>query len=294
MVANVQAIMAKGSKALKECCAILNIPTRQFRKNVFRNQLDLSNLTPDKKARVESLIPDVMEVRQIEGIILKKYARLVNRHAGAIWARSKFKNPSLSREDFYQEAHIALLDALYSYEDENTKFITYAWWCIKNRLNSVLNHNNHLKFSIKAIKLLNKFELTKALFNCHVTQDQVIEQMNLSDKEKIILNNALVTVINSSVFEKPGESYDYTDIRKGIDKEENNATFEVRDALAKADLSDLERKIVEAFKVPYYGWQEDIASNNINPRTGIRYSRAAIAVMLEAALKKIKKVYHKV
>jgi hypothetical protein len=53
----------------------------------------------------------------------------------------------------------------------------------------------------------------------------------------------------------------------------------------------MEEKAIRSHSCPHWGWQVELAAQYTNPKTGKQYTKQAIGVILEAALKKIRKAY---
>jgi DNA-directed RNA polymerase specialized sigma subunit len=290
--------MRKGGLALQECASIMKMDHREFRSKLFKNTLDFTSISPEEKEKIQKAIPVILEIRKIEDKILKAFVRLCNKHA-RIWA-GRVCGAIVSREDYFQEALAAVVDAMYSFTRENVRFITYLWYVIHNRLATAANKNNPFgPLTNQALKLLQRFENAKLKMNRSHSNVEIYEQLNLTEEEIGILEHALVKV---HPYSNIGETtdyldeamdWDYTSQRRGIDLEKDTVScdFEINEAKDRADLSDLERKVLDTFLMPHYGWQEEIASETISPKTNMRYTRQAISCILKSALKKVKAAY---
>ncbi len=301
--------MRKGNTALKRCAELTGLENKTFRSKLFH-----SKFNPDETdvkgeriwpamadttiAEIIKSIPLIEAVRSIEWTMLCAYSRLAKRHAKA-WTKLR-SGVIVSEADYFQEAIVALLDAIYSYTQDNVKFITFAWRVIYNRLAAASNKNNPFgPMTNEALKLLKRFEEAKFTFNGPVTDDEVMDSLNLTEEETALLKDVQVRVygapeVCSKMFPCDGErTDDYTATRYGIDNEKDTVpcNFEIREAMQHANLTDFERQIVSTSLYPHYGWQTELAAAHVNPNTNKPYSRAAIAVMLERALRKIKAVY---
>lgn len=305
-------LMCEGNTLLKQCADATGMDHKQFRSKLFKSPLmkinrDLRPLIKQewKDASEETVeliaraVPYIKAVKNIEWDMIQQFSRLANRMAKK-WC-NRFVGIMNASEDYYQEALMGLLDAIYGYSRLDIKFITFAWMSIRNRLANANNKNNDLgPITNQALELLSQFEETKRVLNRYATDEEIYEIMDLSPKELKAITKAKVRCLNESSIEWEGEDgnriTDYTEIRMGIDKETDSVPchYEIREAMKQANLSDLERKVVDIAMCPHYGWQTELAAETINPKTGQPYSRAAINVILEAALKKIKIAYQRV
>ncbi len=298
-------IMVRGNKLLHDLAQTAGLAHKQFRSKLFKKDFDSKDWPQFNEEQIKSFqdaLPAIKAVRDIEWRMLCGFARLVRKHANG-WAR-RVPNGPLVYQDYVQEAFMALLDAIYTYTDADIRFITYSWWVIRNRLSTACNKGQPLTpLTNQAIRLLQKFEETKLAFNRYSTNDEIYEKMKLNPEEIELIQDAQVRVLgpddgiaaNRWYFERYNGS-DYTEARRDIasPQEFNGGNFEIRDAFNKADLSDFERKVVETSLYPHTGWREDLAKHEINPRTGKRYTRAGINIILDGALKKIKNAYQQV
>lgn len=233
--------------------------------------------------------------------IAKKLAQKWASYNHAEW---KIKNrANQNKGDFNNEAYIALLNAIYGYTNPEIKFITYVHTSINNRMIRYANiSDNMFSLSNNHIKLLIRFESTYRSFNDHVTFDQVIEKMGIDPKENRKTYLTLISLLrkvsldselknrdnrNSETFGDEEESSDYADFSKQ-NKENPVAKMSVENALKATNLTEFEKALLEASMCPYVGWQSDIASKHINPKTGKPYSRMWATYALRNALEKLK------
>jgi RNA polymerase sigma factor (sigma-70 family) len=305
---NCQKIMRKGAASLKQLAEMTGMEQRALRARLFKkdfNPADWPELSTEQVAVFVQAIPTIQAVRNIEWRLVCAFSRLAKKHANT-WAKKV--NGSLEYEDFEQEALLALLDAIYTYNQEEVHFMTYAWRVIRNRLATIANKANYFgPLTNEAMRLLKKFDEVRTSFNYTPTDQEVFEAMGLTDDQIAVVNEARVKCVPShqshqvgntqfmAEHEGEGSLNDYTAARRGIDNEKDTVpcNYEIREAMENANLTPLERRIVETSLFPHYGWQTEIAQETINPATGEPYTNARISQMLQIALKKIKAAYLK-
>jgi DNA-directed RNA polymerase specialized sigma subunit len=289
---------------------------RDFRKKLFlgvKNQAVMAEL--ESKIPVELLdqfrqecktiisvhtqIHPDLDNRTVEEAMLSGFSALARRHAKR-WARQLGEGNGMSLGDYRNEAYMALTDAIYGFTKTNISFTSFLWRALKNRMIYVTNKSNMMcPLTNPDLELLAKFEDTRRSFNEHVTFDQVAEAMGLDEKQHRMLNKVMTRVYSESQLvtdlqHGDGDTYnDYTSLRTNVHPDENGdriLKMSVRDAINKAGLTSFERIVLETSMAPYYGWQSDVARNNVNPTTGKAYTRMWVGMALKNAQEKIKGV----
>lgn len=289
-------VMRKGNTQLRTLAKMTGMEDRKFRAKLFKD--GLNNWTDEHREQIALAMPDIQAVRNIEWKMIQQFYRLTRRLANS-WSK---KVGASSKEDYEQEALMALLDAIYAYTDENTQFITFAWWIIRNRLTTAANKDNPFSpLTNEAMSLLKRFDEAKLKFNRYATDQDVYDACGFTEDECKVIREAQVKVYNASVIkdelntntlaDSSDSLGDYTSKRSGIDREKDMVArrYEIRDAVRRARLTVLERKVIEAAEQASYchGWQTDFAENNICETTGNHYSRQRIMQIYQRALEKI-------
>lgn len=285
--------MRKGNTQLRTLAKMTGMEDRKFRAKLFKD--GLNNWNDEHREQIALAMPDIQAVRNIEWKMIRQFYRLTRRLAQS-W--SKKVGGASSKADYEQEALMALLDAIYAYTDEDTQFITFAWWIIRNRLTTAANKDNPFSpLTNEAMSLLKRFDEAKIKLNRHVTDQDVYDACGFTEDECKVIREAQVKVYNASAIKDDSprdsdESPDYTSKRSGIDREKDMVArgYEVRDAVRRARLTALERRVVDAAGQASYrhGWQADFAENNICEATGKPYSRQRIMQVYQRALEKIR------
>lgn len=316
-------ILGRGNTLLKKWAEFF--PSKKYRQ--FRNAIMDGDKNPqgaipaDKLPEFHGDIPFIKAIRQdkyeeldnrsVEQTILEGFAALAKKHARK-WSLEG--DPvGLTRQDFLQEAYMQVIEAMYSWLPVGGSDITtYIWWSLKNRMSNVVNQQGNMLCPLtnSDLELVTKYEQTKRNMHTHVTFEQIIQQLGLSEEEGKYLNSLLVRVfaenqlggsgngngssVNSSFSESGDYGNDYTGHRVGMDREDGTDTYiqseSVTETLNRAGLTSLERQVIEAAMDPYHGWQTEFAATHINPTTQKPYSRMRITQVLDMARDKVAKV----
>ncbi len=317
-------VMRKGNTLLRKCAEMCGMEYRKFRIRLFKSNFDLKSFCeahrnegckPDLKqeqiVEIVKALPHIQAVRNIEWDMVCGFSRLVKQQASK-WAKGT--TGIISYEDFEQEGFMALIDSIYNYAQTDAEFITFAQWSIARRMTTTSNRNNPLcPWSNQAIKLMGRYNKAckvQAVIG-PINQESIISALGVDDEEAQIIRDCLIRValpsqeppLGGGRAERDGDysakSRSNRDRTEPIPGEYHFRNYdgsiplqhELRDAIKRAGLSDLELKVLETFISPHYGWQEELASQSINPKTGKRYTRQAISLFLQSAVKKVKSVY---
>jgi hypothetical protein len=137
-----------------------------------------------------------------------------------------------------------------------------------------------------------------------VQVEEIAREMGLTDEQIATISLMLVTTINYSQI---GAGRD----RERLDEYDNDLTALREHACQdrtdtpvmlawKPTLDKIKQAHLTAFEedvfltslpgFDYYGWQTDVASRQINPRTNKPFTRAAAAIALESAYTKLRRV----
>jgi len=150
-----------------------------------------------------------------------------------------------------------------------------------------------VKLSRSNRSLVSKYNKTKEDANNHITFDEAVIRMGLAPADIKILGEALVKVHGESDLESDEldkSLYGMGNIvGKNAPVEHTCEVAEVMDAIENSGLTTLERSVLEASMHSSYGWKKEFADQNINPKTGNSYSRAAVNSILDRAHQKLKK-----
>ncbi len=287
--------MAVGNTALKECAEMLGMDDRDFRKLLFRDKL--VNLTPEQIEKINIAKPLILIVKnKCEDKLQRGFFRWTTKQAKII--SNQANDADHAFEDLQSEGMWAIVDATYSYTDTNIKVQSFIRKVIRRRMLAAYNKMNPLcPLTNEALQLRRMFDAKKAEYNERITDQQVIDDMELLPKQQKILIRSMTQVISQQQLEtNNGEvdaNNDYTGARRGIDNDFKGvfSKHEIRQAVKNANLSPLELETYLTSLYPYHGWQETIAAKYVNERTGKRFTRQYISLIRERAESKIKFAY---
>lgn len=286
--------MRKGNSEIKRLAKMTGMEDRKFRAKLFKHET--GGWSDEQLEQIVQVLPAIQAVRDIEWKMMCQFSQLARKLANS-WSKKIGINDA---RDYLQEALMALLDAIYAYTDEDTQFITFAWWAISNRLTTAANKDNPFSpLTNEAMGLLKRYEEAKISLNRHATDQDIYDVCGFSEDECRTLRDAQVKVFNASSIERrPNglvdlggeETFDYTANRSGIDHESEIVhSYEVHDIVKCANLTKMERRVIEAsLESSHHGWQSDFAKNTICKSTGQPYTRQRIMQIYQCALEKIK------
>lgn len=295
------AIMAAGNIALTAMAEKFDFSnTKEFRKFLFRHKFSIDSMAKEIKIEDdfrETLgveIKKVKAVRAIEMEMLSGYANLVRD-----LANKYYKIGSDDKDNYEQEGYIALVDAIYGYKNETIEFSTFGHTTVKNHLLSVLRYDNPLSpVSRDAMLLKRDFQALRLTIDGPCTDDEMFVMLSWSQSQIELYRCAEVKPVHGSALSGEEENnFDYSSLAKGIQDSEQKDFYAIeaaQQAVQNANLTDMERLVLETSCEPYYGWQTKLADDNINPDTGSPYSRRAIGYMLATATQKVKRAYARV
>jgi RNA polymerase sigma factor (sigma-70 family) len=270
-LSEVLAILTKGNTLLKECAAELGLDGRAFRTKLFNNQIPLT-------AKVVAAKPFIEAVRAVEMEVISHHVRMASGLAKK-WARF---NRDFAYDDFFQEALSAVLESVYAYTGE-TKFTTYATVAMNQRMRTFIKARD------ESYLIVQMQEQARSEMSRPATESEVSDYLGLNERERNLLSRATSRVTMGIDLK-----------RAAIDKEESVSKLvgrkeeveKLRDAIELANLSSLERLVIEQFMTAdKNGWQSEIARTTINPRTQKNYTRQNISQTLIKAQEKIKRAY---
>lgn len=196
------------------------------------------------------------------------------------------KTTKASYSDFFQEANIALLDAIYFY-DGSTKFITLATTAIRNRLLDYVRSLTLL--TPPAQYILDLKQAVQQLISAGMLFDDAVKQLGLDENSILNVRRAMAEVTPCSQF-KRHEEKSFDEMSISFDAE--NSSFDVKDAkeaLAKANLTEFEAALFEAYlhSANADGFRSEIARQ-------FNLTRAAAGLAFKRAITKVQRAYESI
>lgn len=302
-------VLRRGATLLKKWASFYHPKKfRQFRNDVMKGNKNPQEAIPaDRLPEFHADLSHILAIRKpdpelggrsVEQAVLENFAALAKKHARQ-WSSDGDPN-GISRSDYIQEAYMTIIEAMYQYTRDDIDLSTFVWQSLRNRMINVTNQGNlFCPLTNSDLELVVRYDRAKKNGG---TFDEIVESLGLSVEEgrhlgsiltKVFSENQLGSHEDSSEVDSP--SNDYTGHRVGIDSEPLEVAMvdeqeHVENVLDNANLSFLERKVLEVAMDPYYGWQTDFAKKHINPETNKPYSRMRITQVLESARAKVAKV----
>lgn len=267
----------------------------------------VANITIEKED-----VEKIVFAKSLEGEVISSFSRMFYKIASK-WTRIN-NDVCLSVEDLESEAIQAALVAMYGYTDTDYAISTYLYKCVSNKIRNVCNSTNQLSnLGSNAISIKRKYEEAKAKFEGNKNFDEIVQSLDLTEKEMKILKSTFSKVLNCSDLsgEDKVNPLDYTSIGKkfsGICGEveyscvSNGNNFTIRNiesndksiSLNLEEFTELEKIVLEGFMTSNNNLGiGSLAKKLVNPKTGKPYSRMAITYAWRRVKDKIKK-YSKV
>jgi hypothetical protein len=249
----------------------------------------------------QSDVEAIFAVKKIETAMYLGHTRLIAKEAAAFSRKS-----GVSFTDLHQEGSFALLNAIYGYDKEAIKFITYATKCINTRLLNYSNEQRPLShWTNNEMKLFRDFkEIRKDL-----SFDEAADSAGLTDKQRASLQSMMIQVYRQSEILNLGEEQrrnvreckDYSVLgHKAIESEAvlteaHWAAFNSIGPILDGQDDKWEATVWKAYceSEGQRGWQTEVADKNINPKTQQPYSRRAPFVAMDRIREKILTLYGK-
>lgn len=255
-------------------------------RSIFINADPNSDLTVHGVLISSSELQKMQSVKAIENRVLQS----VGSQIISLARKAAAKKNGLEFEDYYNEALMTAINAVYSYTQSNIAFTTFVQWAIKNKFSNVNNANRSTSPVSQSTRAnYRSYNLIKS-HKPELSFEEIVKEMALNEKEIQSLRSMFVNVI--SVSQIGDEEKDGENILSSIqDNSKKNVVFEKFDDIVNnTEMSDWERTVLNAFLTGKdHGWASEVASQHINPETGEFYSRRAPRLALDRVLDKIRK-----
>lgn len=279
-------VLRRGNKVLKTYHArIKSGLSHRYSKLQFRKELFAAMKTANGSIIIRGVgisssdLGLVRKVRDVEWTMLGSVARLIYQLSYK-WSK-KPHGSNLTFGDFYTEATMAVINAIYGFEKDEINFITYAHHAIKRRFMNATNYAKPFSpWSAKGQKLFGQFiharDAQIAAAGIEVSFDSIVDMMNL-DKNSIEILRAMTTnVVNNS--DVSSEDNDPLSIPA---RKVEIAAINTDEILNMVPMSDWETEVMDAFLNYGYGWATYVADK-------CGYSRRAPKLALDRVLDRIK------
>jgi DNA-directed RNA polymerase specialized sigma24 family protein len=218
----------------------------------------------------------------LESTVLSAYIRMAMELVQAFYLSNRRERPHLDENDYLQEATWALFDSIYCY-DGSTQFSTYAYNAVKRRLAGfVRDEETHAGIGRDVKQLRRKVREIMRQQMCRVEEAILaLRQMEeMSDEMAAQVRDAMYTV---SYIEK--DTHQSTPVEADSDQ-----TSALRAAVKLADLSPIQRELIESYLQTGERIDSELVAGRVNPNTGKKYTRQALSQQWAKACDKIKAV----
>lgn len=238
-----------------------------------------------RKEKIESL-----DGKTIEETVIAGYSRLVLKRIYNFKSKSSFNSDILF--DMYQESYIKILDAMYSYSDENICFSTFLCAAVQNHLYQMLEESNLVRIPYSDRKLIKEFKKKqKQKFittNEVLNIEQYLEDSELGQKDSSKLKKAFLKMRVNGIDE--GKNMDIPDksscefiASSSLEIDCTNVESNIRDSILKANLTHKEKEVLEYALVVEmkHGWQTELAKH-------MNVTKMRVSQLVKSAFGKIK------
>lgn len=230
-------------------------------------------------------VQKILNVKNVEWEILCAYSAAIQKLSN----KHRPSDSSMSQDDIMSEAVKSAIIAIYHFTEENVKFITFLQHCVKRHLTYKIGFLSRL--SKRAYDLLFKYEKAKNELNGPLNFENIVEYMDLSEKEIQILKKALSKTNNFSELEINEKTFLSPE---KISNQEDK--IQIKEIISKLELSPLEKAVLSGFLFSKNNGKTSMglgtfAKNIINPSTGRPYSRQSLSLAWNRIKEKISNSY---
>lgn len=249
-----------------------------FRWNILSGNPDATNIPFEK---IDEFLKDANEIKNIRN---QKFAELDQRTIelsvieGYIPLLTEWSN---NNEDLLQELIIRSIFAIYYFNDENKKIISYLKKAAirqknrfhqNNRLIQIPNHHFSLQRAIE--QQINE--------NQNMTVEEICQKLKITPRKmKTLQNTKLIANISCNT-----EKLLAVESSQEVESDDRKITIQ---QIADSSLNDLQKKALIASLSGSRGWKTRLAQETINHKTKKPYSKMAITIAYNTAVEALKK-----
>jgi len=204
------------------------------------------------------------------------YVRIAVELCGAFYISGREKHPGVTFGDYMLEAQWAIWDAMYSY-DGSTRFCTYCYWAIKNRLIEFNRGEERASGVGRTVRILRR-RVNQIMAERQVGFDQALRMIISEDG----LSPELVAKLQDAMYVMSR----FEDNGKVVAPQESAETQAMREAVQTTKLDPLERELIEAHLNGDRGFRTQVCRTRMNPSTGELYTRQRLSQIFIEACKK--------
>lgn len=199
--------------------------------------------------------------------------------------RSKDNRPGVTYGDYLLECAASLYDAMYCFNGaKQNEFSTYATWCMKNRLIDFARREEQACGVGKKVKKL-RLAVKREMEEHGTTFDAAIEKL----RQTADIDAATVEKVRYSMYKM---SHIEQDDEHGAADHDGSEAEAMKQAIAEAPLTDIQRELVTLYLSGEKGFQTRMAETRINPNTGRLYTKQLLSQLFVSACQIIRGTYN--
>jgi len=291
-------IMRRGNTVLhtyharvKVKLGLLQYSRRRFRQKFFEAVKAAPNkVVVDGVGIPQTDVALILSVKKIESTMLSSVGKMILQQAYK-WNKMN-SECGMMLEDFYNEAVMGVLEAIYGFHKAGIVFSTYCQWCIHRRLMHVTNESKPLSsWSDKGRKLYGKFLKAKKKMDIKASFDEIVKRMKLNETEISVLKSMNANVVNSSMLSRGRDEDEHSSVYEKLlvsdhKASSSNAILKIdhKDMLESVEMTDWEKAVLNAYLHGGVGWATQVAKEH-------NYSRRAPALALKRVIDRIQEKY---
>ena len=254
-----------------------------FRWSILRNKPNICNIPVDRLVEFENDVKTILSIknanhselnnRNIELSIIEGYCPILYK-----WSNRN--------EDMFNDLILQCIFSLYYFTDESKSLISFIRKSSLRMKIRILNRDRLI--SIPDDHYVQKKAIERLqLYNPNLSIADICKKLNITKRKVKLLNeNKVIDNVVESLFDKNGLRHDVAC---------NIESSEVRkitlDDISKAPLSEFQRKVVIASIDGTHGWKSKFASSTINAATNKPYTKMAVSLAYESAIKILQKQF---
>lgn len=255
---------------------------KQFRYEYFNGKLPKFDLSRNMVAIPNKDRAQLERLQVVEIALLQHNIRACAKIARRYYQYNKRRLPGVEYADFLQEATMALVDSVYAY-DGSTKFVTYIYGSINNRMKDFIRTESPLSPpSPDIVEIGNLVSDYMTNNGCNLAQAAIDLDLTSEQCENARKVNAIVISQGSKDDEEC--SMKLHSVKDYRNEKVNDYDPLMLEALNTSGLSDLEREVFDAYLMNEKGYQTRIADER-------RITRQAVSFSFKRAKEKLRARY---
>jgi DNA-directed RNA polymerase specialized sigma subunit len=228
------------------------------------------------------------ELQSLELRIMAGYIRIAVGYVKSVYLTNQTNHPDLSVGDYMTEAMWGIWDAIYTYDGERGyRFASFVGGVVKNRLINFIRSEERTAGISRQIKRLRR-QVKELIRDKGMDTEEALDYL-VKEEE---IDTVLVELVRQSMalFVSHTALVTATTHHEKLHQAEQELSA-MREAIELADLTPLERELVEAHLDNDRGYRSRMSQERINPNTGKLYTKMALTHVWQRACGKIQEVY---